>query len=469
MGVVVPTAQESLPLAVAAIRSSISAGVVVEDRDGNVAIANTAAQRMLGPYVATSPGWRAAPGWELTDADGGALTHETLAPSLARARKAAVREQLIVVRAPSGAQAWLTLDAEPVLDEHGQLEGVVITITDRTGVMQVVRELTANHAELSHVVDAGHDGYFIRDFATGTTVHSARMNALVGLPAIDTEAGLDDWRQRIHPDDSDRLARAYQAVTSGAVERFDLTYRVRCEDGAWRWVRSRGKVVARRADDTPLRLICTVTDVQEFKDLETSLASSERRLREASTAGAVGLWELDLASQRSWRTERHAEIFGVPDGPWSLAAFREAVVPEDRELADRAIEVGRRAGDMHLEVRIRRGDGRLRWIEAAAKLVFDDQGGARLIGNVRDITERKWVEMDLERTMRAKAARVAELEELLKATPLTDLLTTCMHCKCVRDDAGAWQHLDAFLASRTGMRFSHGVCPTCFDLHYPGE
>jgi PAS domain-containing protein len=242
MGVV--PAPESLPLAVAAIRSSISAGVVVEDRDGNVAIANAAAQRLLGPYVATSPGWRAAPGWELTDADGGALTHEALAPSLARARKVAVREQLIGVRAPSGAQAWLTLDAEPVLNEHGQLEGVVITITDRTGVMQIVRELSANHAELRHVVDAGHDGYFIRDFTTGATVHSARMNALVGLPAVDTEVGLDDWRQRIHPDDSDRLARAYQAVTSGAVERFDLTYRVRCEDGAWRWVRSRGKVVA---------------------------------------------------------------------------------------------------------------------------------------------------------------------------------------------------------------------------------
>ena len=208
MGVVRPTAPESLPLAVAAIRSSISAGVVVEDRDGNVAIANAAAQRLLGPYVATSPGWRATPGWELTDADGGALTHEALAPSLARARKEAVREQLIVVRAPSGEQAWLTLDAEPVLNEHGQLEGVVITITDRTGVMQVVRELSANHAELRHVVDAGHDGYFIRDFATGTTVHSARMNALVGLPPVDTQVGLDEWRQRIHPDDAAGVAGA---------------------------------------------------------------------------------------------------------------------------------------------------------------------------------------------------------------------------------------------------------------------
>ena len=142
MGVVRPTAPESLPLAVAAIRSSISAGVVVEDRDGNVAIANAAAQRLLGPYVATSPGWRATPGWELTDADGGALTHEALAPSLARARKEAVREQLIVVRAPSGEQAWLTLDAEPVLNEHGQLEGVDLgqqggRVAGREGVADV--------------------------------------------------------------------------------------------------------------------------------------------------------------------------------------------------------------------------------------------------------------------------------------------------------------------------------------------
>lgn len=455
---------------VAAIRASITAGVVVEDRAGNVMVANPAAQRLLGPYLTPATGWSAAPaGWRLVDLDDVVVPVEALAPRRARVERAPVRGQLVVLQPPDGRAAWLELDAEPIIGADGAVESLVVTIVDRTAVMGLIRELTDSRRQLAEVMDASHDGFFARDFVTGRTLHSARMNALVGLPAVDTEASVDDWRRRIHPDDADRIEQAYAAVTAGQLARFDLTYRVRCEDGAWRWVRSRGKLALRAADGAPHRLIGTVSDVQELKQLEAALSASERRLREASTSGAVGLWELDLTTHQAWRTDRHREIFGDAGESWSLSDFRAAVVPEDREVADRAIEVGRRAGDMHFEVRIRRGDGRLRWIEIAAKLGVDGAGALfRLSGSVRDITDRKWIELDLERSMRFKAARVAELEQQLKASsPLAGLLTTCMHCLSVRDDAGAWERLDAYVAARTGTRFSHGICPTCVQIHFP--
>ncbi|MBL8627610.1 MAG: PAS domain-containing protein [Myxococcales bacterium] len=459
-------------LELTALRSSITAGVVVEDRHGKLAIANPAAERLLGPYLTATPCWSEAPrGWRLTNLDDVVVPIEELAPRLARVQRAPVRGQLVVVRPPDGATTWLELDAEPILGADGAVDTLVVTIVDRTSVMGLIRELTDSRRQLAEVMDASHDGFFARDFITGRTLHSARMNALVGLPAVDTEAGLDDWRRRIHPDDAARLEQAYAAVTAGQLARFDLTYRVRCEDGAWRWVRSRGKLVLRTSDGAPHRLIGTVSDVQAFKDLEAALSISERRLREASTSGAVGLWELDLSTYQAWRTDRHKEIFGDGGGAWTLHDFRAAVVPEDREVADRALELGRRAGDMHFEVRIRRGDGRLRWIEVDAALALDEAGALRrMCGTVRDITERKWIELDLERAMRFKAARVTELEGLLKAgTPLSGLLTACMHCQSVRDEDGAWERLDTFVAARTGARFSHGICPTCRSRHYPDE
>jgi hypothetical protein len=45
--------------------------------------------------------------------------------------------------------------------------------------------------------------------------------------------------------------------------------------------------------------------------------------------------------------------------------------------------------------------------------------------------------------------------------------TMCMHCKGVRDDGGAWQRIEAFLATTAAMKFSHGICPHCVFVHHP--
>ena len=57
-GVLVPSAPSP---GVAAIRASITAGVVVEDRAGNITMANPAAERLLGPYLTPATGWGAPP------------------------------------------------------------------------------------------------------------------------------------------------------------------------------------------------------------------------------------------------------------------------------------------------------------------------------------------------------------------------------------------------------------------------
>ncbi len=46
------------------------------------------------------------------------------------------------------------------------------------------------------------------------------------------------------------------------------------------------------------------------------------------------------------------------------------------------------------------------------------------------------------------------------------LMPICAHCKRIRDAGGSWQELDAYLREQVGMRFTHGICPTCIaHLH----
>ena len=49
---------------------------------------------------------------------------------------------------------------------------------------------------------------------------------------------------------------------------------------------------------------------------------------------------------------------------------------------------------------------------------------------------------------------------------LEGLLPTCSFCKDIRDEAGNWHQMEAYVTSRTEARFSHGVCPDCMTVHY---
>lgn len=128
-------------------------------------------------------------------------------------------------------------------------------------------------------------------------------------------------------------------------------------------------------------------DIQQFEDASADL------LRLVIETGQIGVWKLDLATSEAWRNLRHDEIFGYKEPPseWTYAMFLDHVVDDDRERVDAlqraAIEEQR---DWLFECRIRRADGRVRWISAAGRPLFDEKGSVTsLIGNVIDITRTK--------------------------------------------------------------------------------
>src|SRR5207247_7693547 len=52
---------------------------------------------------------------------------------------------------------------------------------------------------------------------------------------------------------------------------------------------------------------------------------------------------------------------------------------------------------------------------------------------------------------------------LAQVKALSGLLPICAECKKVRDDGGYWSQVEAYIEQRTEARYSHGLCPICFD------
>jgi hypothetical protein len=46
---------------------------------------------------------------------------------------------------------------------------------------------------------------------------------------------------------------------------------------------------------------------------------------------------------------------------------------------------------------------------------------------------------------------------------LKDLIPMCMYCHQVRNDSDYWERVESYIHSQTGTKFSHGICPQCYE------
>jgi len=62
------------------------------------------------------------------------------------------------------------------------------------------------------------------------------------------------------------------------------------------------------------------------------------------------------------------------------------------------------------------------------------------------------------------SARVAELQEALsKVKQLSGLLPICSYCKRIRGDENYWERVESYISQHTDAKFSHGICPQCYE------
>jgi sigma-B regulation protein RsbU (phosphoserine phosphatase) len=46
---------------------------------------------------------------------------------------------------------------------------------------------------------------------------------------------------------------------------------------------------------------------------------------------------------------------------------------------------------------------------------------------------------------------------------LESFLPICSYCRKIRDDQQYWKQVETYFGERDGTRFSHGICPACYD------
>ncbi len=147
-----------------------------------------------------------------------------------------------------------------------------------------------------------------------------------------------------------------------------------------------------------------------------------KRLKLATEASGVGIWEFDLVTKQYQWDDTMFNLFGLNPSQASPRNddWIKLLSPQDLQRMREATRVTiQQDKPFALTFQIRRPDGQLRYMRNRAALYSDDQGvPRRLIGATEDVTRRKQEEADL----RVAAAAFESHESMLVTNAQVEIL-----------------------------------------------
>ena len=119
-------------------------------------------------------------------------------------------------------------------------------------------------------IRGANDGLWDWNLATGHLYLSPRWKMMLGYGIYDVGDRVDDWFNKVHPDDVDELRSAIRAHFDGDDKHFEYEHRMITRSGETRWMLTRG-VAVRDEDGNAIRMAGSLTDVTARKLAEQQL------------------------------------------------------------------------------------------------------------------------------------------------------------------------------------------------------
>jgi PAS domain S-box-containing protein len=184
----------------------------------------------------------------------------------------------------------------------------------------VEARLKISDERLRLALDSTQIGIFEWNVIAGNIYYSPGLWAMFGYEPARMPSTVEAWQQLVHPDDVPLFRRRTESQLTGSASFIDPEYRVRAQNGAWRWVYTRAKSVSLHADGRPTRIIGTVQDITARRDAEQALRESQAEARKLSLVAS--------------KTDNPV-LIGSPDGKieWVNEAFCRAMEYSLAEIA----------------------------------------------------------------------------------------------------------------------------------------
>ncbi len=262
-----------------AIMDNAPASIVFKDLDGRSLLAN---QLFLDRYRLDAAEAVGKTAYDISDR---ASADEITAQE--RLVMASGRPQAFeLVRNFDGVEQIFMVFRFPVMAEDGKPLGVGSIAVDITESKQSERALAASERRLALALRATNDGLWDWDLTTGRAFFSERYKSILGYGFDEFPDSYVEFRDRVHPDDRERVEAVIAEFHATTRDRFEEEFRMRHKDGHFVNIVSRGYLMRDEAGKA-VRLTGTHTDVTELRAVQAQLVQANKLRAVGQLAGGT--------------------------------------------------------------------------------------------------------------------------------------------------------------------------------------
>ncbi len=304
-----------------------------------------------------------------------------------------VKQLEIRLRQKSGDYRWY-LDRGKVVvrNQDGSPLRMVGTITDITERKRAEQALAENRQLLDAIVEGLPDAVFAKDISGNYLLCNEATGILVGKNKVEV-LGHDD-HSIFPPDVAQVLMETDRRImTNGSIVTYEEM--MRTEGGVHRtFLTTKGPLLGEQGQVTGIFGIAR--EVTEQKKTEAALRASEERLRLAMDIADLATWDWNITTNEVRWSDNCERVKRLPPGSFdgTFEAYQRLIHPEDLSMVRRQIQAAlQQEIPYYTEHRLVTPSGSVEWVEANGRVYRDESGQpVRMLGTVRNITERKQTE-----------------------------------------------------------------------------
>ncbi len=382
--------------------------VIITDLSFNITGWNDAAEKLHG-----LPGARGKNLFQLIKIDLLDSTFETINAELLNR---GTWEGEVIYHRYDGEKYIFKTSATSILDDNNKPLSIIFVNHNITKVKSTEKKLAEAEATYEKLVNTLVDGVIMLDKDGKVTTCNKRASAILGLNEVELlgkELGDSSWNA-IKADGTPFPWYEFPTVVSlqtGFPQR-NVKMGVNLPNGLFVWLLINSEALIRKGEFDPYAVVISFSDITDSVNREEELRKSNERFFYVSKITSDAIWDIDLATKQIYRSETFYELSGYsreeikPDLDW----WFNKVHPKDRERVKNKVQEHIQNGHEKWEDEylFLCADGSYKFLLDSGTILSRNGKPVRILGAIRDLTEKKKLEQQLLQEQEQKHKAVSQ-------------------------------------------------------------